>query len=373
MKKCILLCSNCHIKEHNFLKIDRKDYQNKLRMFLQEKLGGKCSNCKTSDPRLLEFHHVNPSDKEFSISKAISSRWNIEKVRKEAEKCTLLCSNCHREHHDLNFSKKIKMKKFKISQKDVDFFNQKNGKERSCKMCSNIFYTTRHSYFFCSNNCFFRYNKGEYNNFYVKTCNNCNREYLSKSKTRINCDECYNNPIFQSNKLKNNVKQRYTHICNNCSNKHQSFKKKSIYCSTDCSNKSFRKYKGKSLIKLKNTYIKYNYNLVKTGLALNISANSVKKNLKKHFPNEWINWQKIKMQMKENLKHHNCKSCSKKILKSNGKYCSTKCKDKFIKRYTYDKNQITKKLKNNNGNISKTANNLNISRKALSNWIKKNI
>mgnify|MGYP003534316966 CR=1 FL=1 len=46
----------------------------------------------------LEFHHVNPSEKLFAISKAHSG-YSLEEILKELEKCILVCSNCHKEIH----------------------------------------------------------------------------------------------------------------------------------------------------------------------------------------------------------------------------------------------------------------------------------
>jgi hypothetical protein len=59
-------------------------------------LGGKCCLC-GYDRCLgaLEFHHVDPEEKEFSIS----TRMSWEAVEKELLKCRLVCSNCHREIH----------------------------------------------------------------------------------------------------------------------------------------------------------------------------------------------------------------------------------------------------------------------------------
>lgn len=45
----------------------------------------------------LEFHHVG--DKEFEISDAINKSWEF--LKKELDKCILLCSNCHRIEHSL--------------------------------------------------------------------------------------------------------------------------------------------------------------------------------------------------------------------------------------------------------------------------------
>ena len=44
----------------------------------------------------LHFHHVDPSRKEFAVSGRGFTR-SIAKMREEAAKCVLLCSNCHAE------------------------------------------------------------------------------------------------------------------------------------------------------------------------------------------------------------------------------------------------------------------------------------
>jgi len=45
----------------------------------------------------LDFHHLNSKNKEKQISYA--KRWNIEKAKKEADKCILVCNRCHKEIH----------------------------------------------------------------------------------------------------------------------------------------------------------------------------------------------------------------------------------------------------------------------------------
>ena len=61
--------------------------------------GGKCENCGYSKcPDVLEFHHINPEEKEFGIgSKGYTRSW--KKIKEELDKCVLLCANCHRELH----------------------------------------------------------------------------------------------------------------------------------------------------------------------------------------------------------------------------------------------------------------------------------
>lgn len=61
--------------------------------------GGKCELC-GYDKCLaaLDFHHKNPEEKEFGIAtKGMTRSW--EKLKKELDKCIMLCSNCHRELH----------------------------------------------------------------------------------------------------------------------------------------------------------------------------------------------------------------------------------------------------------------------------------
>ena len=59
----------------------------------------KCSRCPESDSRCLDFHHLDPSKKTISISRAWMSGCSIKTILKEIKKCIVLCSNCHRKEH----------------------------------------------------------------------------------------------------------------------------------------------------------------------------------------------------------------------------------------------------------------------------------
>ncbi len=60
--------------------------------------GGKCKRCGYKRSKsALQFHHKDPSQKEFTISKKIKS---FEVLLQESMKCELVCSNCHAEIHD---------------------------------------------------------------------------------------------------------------------------------------------------------------------------------------------------------------------------------------------------------------------------------
>lgn len=61
-------------------------------------MGGQCQRCGWKEHLAgFEFHHKDPSKKEFGLGKAFTTNW--EKTKIEAEKCELLCSNCHKKEH----------------------------------------------------------------------------------------------------------------------------------------------------------------------------------------------------------------------------------------------------------------------------------
>ena len=66
--------------------------------------GGKCEICSYNKSlRALQFHHKDPNEKDFNIG----TKTNMcEKIKKELDKCMLLCSNCHSEIHDNNMISK---------------------------------------------------------------------------------------------------------------------------------------------------------------------------------------------------------------------------------------------------------------------------
>ena len=55
-----------------------------------------CEQCWESRPVCLEFHHVNPENKRYSLSLWVSRDLSISTINKEIEKCQVLCSNCHK-------------------------------------------------------------------------------------------------------------------------------------------------------------------------------------------------------------------------------------------------------------------------------------
>lgn len=65
---------------------------------LERAMGGACQRCGYSECfAALDFHHVDSQEKDALVSTLASRRkWN--EAEREADKCVLLCGNCHREY-----------------------------------------------------------------------------------------------------------------------------------------------------------------------------------------------------------------------------------------------------------------------------------
>lgn len=56
-----------------------------------------CKFCSEKESCCLDFHHLDPSKKDFEIGRIHSK--NLDYIKKEASKCIVVCSNCHRKIH----------------------------------------------------------------------------------------------------------------------------------------------------------------------------------------------------------------------------------------------------------------------------------
>lgn len=83
-------CYNClpeNTEVRKMIKVWSLDYK-----------GSKCSCCGYDKcAEALDFHHLNPQEKEFLISDRDLNNWKT--IKKELDKCIVVCANCHREIH----------------------------------------------------------------------------------------------------------------------------------------------------------------------------------------------------------------------------------------------------------------------------------
>ena len=92
-------CKSCYHKIKKAYRYKVADYINNI------KDNSCCSKCGYSKEthesfshRALEFHH--PQDnKEFAIGNAVSKGVGLERIKKEIDKCVILCARCHAEIH----------------------------------------------------------------------------------------------------------------------------------------------------------------------------------------------------------------------------------------------------------------------------------
>jgi transposase len=69
----------------------------RVKELLVAEAGGACIICGYDRyVGALQFHHINPAEKSFSVSERGLAR-SLEKARAEVAKCILLCANCHAE------------------------------------------------------------------------------------------------------------------------------------------------------------------------------------------------------------------------------------------------------------------------------------
>lgn len=89
-------CKECH---SNYMKIK---YQEKKNIIQELKSQCKCAKCGDNRGYVLDYHHIDPSEKENTIARMTSNNYELDKVYDEIKKCVVLCANCHREFHYLN-------------------------------------------------------------------------------------------------------------------------------------------------------------------------------------------------------------------------------------------------------------------------------
>jgi hypothetical protein len=86
-------------KRHN--KRNYKTYRENVDKFLESYYDNGCSRdgCEEKDRACLDFHHRDPALKEVSIPRAINNSWSIDRLKRELDKCDVVCANCHRKLH----------------------------------------------------------------------------------------------------------------------------------------------------------------------------------------------------------------------------------------------------------------------------------
>lgn len=67
--------------------------------FVSVTSGISCVVCGEKERVCLDFHHLDPKTKLSSVSKLLNDHRSRKRILEEVQKCTVLCSNCHRKLH----------------------------------------------------------------------------------------------------------------------------------------------------------------------------------------------------------------------------------------------------------------------------------
>lgn len=174
------------------IRIAVSDARRKMKKKAIEYKGGKCCICGYNKcAAALDFHHPDPNKKDFGI--ATGDYKSFEKIKGELDKTILVCSNCHREIHDIEHqesfkNRKAELKKIQLPSPTIRL------KKLSCDNCGkeiNKFESAISPNNFCSRKCkvdFYRNSWPKDNvlsNMFetMSVCDICTQ--LNKSKTSI--------------------------------------------------------------------------------------------------------------------------------------------------------------------------------------------
>ena len=130
------------------------DWRNRTKQRIVQSFENKCGVCgynKCNDS--LDLHHVDPSKKEFSISKIRANPASWTKIVNELRKCILVCANCHREIHNGITKIPENIIKFNEDFSDYKKTQEEDRKEKlynECPVCKKLKFHTQKS---CSYQC----------------------------------------------------------------------------------------------------------------------------------------------------------------------------------------------------------------------------
>ena len=137
-------CYNC--SPHGISPVIAKRYkQHAVKHLLVQYKGGKCVECGYDKCEgALHFHHVNPAEKDFTLSTVRPGQnFNMAEMYKEADKCVLLCANCHFKKHKIDDVVGLVMK--------LPPINVKRSQTKQCKVCDAEFVTSDSKREYCYN------------------------------------------------------------------------------------------------------------------------------------------------------------------------------------------------------------------------------
>ena len=79
-------------------KIVRLERKVRARRFILEYYKLNPCSCGETRAPCLQANHIDPSKKEYNIANMVGKGLSIELIKKELDKCEIMCANCHMMH-----------------------------------------------------------------------------------------------------------------------------------------------------------------------------------------------------------------------------------------------------------------------------------
>jgi hypothetical protein len=113
---CKLCCKHYEQTAYNrnpkrYIERSVKSKQEKRQWVNEYKSATSCIKCGESRWWVIDFHHVNPAEKEYTISQ-MAGIFPDHRTLEEMAKCVTLCRNCHYEFHHLERTEKINLDEY---------------------------------------------------------------------------------------------------------------------------------------------------------------------------------------------------------------------------------------------------------------------
>jgi len=114
-----------------------KKWRQNTKIRMVESMGGKCQICGYDKCyEAMEFHHINPKEKDFGLGAIRGNPVSWIKIVEELKKCILLCNRCHSEvHYGITILPK-EYAKFNIEYENY-LEKQKEANFDNCPVCGN--------------------------------------------------------------------------------------------------------------------------------------------------------------------------------------------------------------------------------------------
>lgn len=92
---CAVISANWYKKSPQTRVIQNQQQRNRNKAFVDryKRIHGKCTDCGTTDHRVLQFDHIDSKRK--NVSDMIYAGNSIQVIKTEIRKCQIRCANCH--------------------------------------------------------------------------------------------------------------------------------------------------------------------------------------------------------------------------------------------------------------------------------------